>query len=340
MYSTKTDSMTIPVQVHMWHKKTEVETLLDSGATHNFIDERTVKALSMGTHDLPQPHTVTNVDGSENRAGTIRQYANLWVKKGTQTIKLCFFIANIGHDRIILGHPWFKAFNPTIDWTTNTLLGENVHIETASYHRRKAPAENNGTTVSPPPSLLTPIPPQIPEEYRHHAQVFSKEASQRFPPARQEDHVITLKPDTPPTFDCKVYAQTLAEEEATKRFIDEHLKKGYIVESNSQYASPFFFRKKKDNTLRPIMDYRVLNSWTVRDTYPLPLINTIIEKLQGKKLFTKFDIRWGYENIRIREEDQHKAAFKTPLGLFQPCVMFFGLTNSPATFSRTMARMF
>jgi hypothetical protein len=88
------------------------------------------------------------------------------------------------------------------------------------------------------------------------------------------------------------------------------------------------------------MDYRVLNSWTVHDTYPLPLINTIIEKLQGKKLFTKFDIRWGYENIRIREEDQHKAAFKTPLGLFQPCVMFFGLTNSPTTFSRTMAWMF
>jgi hypothetical protein len=291
--------MTILVQVHMWHKKTEVETLLDSGATHNFIDERTVKALSMGTRDLLQPRTVTNVDGSENRAGTIRQYANLWVKKGTQTVKLCFFITNIGHDRIILGHPWFKAFNPTIDWTTNTLLRENVHIETASYHRRKAPAENNGTTVSPPPSLLTPVPPQIPEEYRHHAQVFSEEASQRFPPAQQEDHVITLKPDAPLTFDCKVYAQTLAEEEATKRFIDEHLKKGYIVESNSQYASPFFFRKKKDNTLRPIMDYRVLNSWTVRDMYPLPLINTIIEKLQGKKLFTKFDIRWGYENICI-----------------------------------------
>jgi hypothetical protein len=95
------------------------------------------------------------------------------------------------------------------------------------------------------------------------------------------------------------------------------------------YASPFFFRKKKDNTLRPIMDYRVLNSWTIHDTYPLPLINTIIEKLQGKTLFTKFDIRWGYENIRIRKEDQHKAAFKTPLGLFQPCVMFFSLTNSP-----------
>ena len=88
------------------------------------------------------------------------------------------------------------------------------------------------------------------------------------------------------------------------------------------------------------MDYRVLNSWTVRDEYPLPLISTILDHLQGKELFTKFDIRWGYENIRIKESDRWKAAFKTPLGLFQPKVMFFGLTNSPATFCRTMARMF
>src|ERR1700761_1965086 len=78
----------------------------------------------------------------------------------------------------------------------------------------------------------------------------------------------------------------------------------------------------------------------MQDTYPLPLINTILEHLQGKELFTKFDIRWGYENICIKKEDQWKAAFKTPLGLFQPKVMFFGLTNSPATFCRTMARMF
>jgi hypothetical protein len=72
------------------------------------------------------------------------------------------------------------------------------------------------------------------------------------------------------------------------------------------------------------MDYRILNSWTIRDVYPLPLISTILDHLQGKSIFTKFDIRWGYENIRIREEDQWKAAFKTPFGLYQPKVMFFG----------------
>ena len=125
-----------------------------------------------------------------------------------------------------------------------------------------------------------------------------------------------------------------------KKFIDEHVKKGYIMESNSPYASPFFFQAKKMGKLRSIMDYRVLNSLTVRDTYPLPLINTILDQLQGKSLFTKFDIRWGYNNIRIKEEVQWKAAFKTPFGLYQPQVIFFGLTNSPTTFCPAMARMF
>ena len=88
------------------------------------------------------------------------------------------------------------------------------------------------------------------------------------------------------------------------------------------------------------MDYKALNSWTIRDTYPLPLISDIIDHLQGKSHFTKFDIRWGYNNICIKEEDRWKAAFKTPFGLYQPKVMYFGLTNSPPTFCCAMAYIF
>ena len=87
------------------------------------------------------------------------------------------------------------------------------------------------------------------------------------------------------------------------------------------------------------MDYRILNKWTVCDNYPLPLITNIIEHLQGKTLFSKFDIRWGYNNIRIKKEDRWKAAFKTLFGLYKPTVMYFGLTNSPATFCRAMQKM-
>ena len=101
-------------------------------------------------------------------------------------------------------------------------------------------------------------------------------------------------------------------------------------------ASPFFFVKKKDGTLRPVQDYRKLNKMTVKNLYPLPLIQELIDKLKNAQVFSKMDIRWGYNNIRIKEGDEWKAAFRTNRGLFEPTVMFFGLTNSPATFQSFM----
>ncbi|KAI5115195.1 hypothetical protein M0805_006798 [Coniferiporia weirii] len=101
-------------------------------------------------------------------------------------------------------------------------------------------------------------------------------------------------------------------------------------------ASPFFFVGKKDNELRACQDYRALNEGTIKNAYPLPLISELMDKLKGAKYFTKLDLRSGYNNIRIKDGDQWKAAFKTPRGLFEPTVMFFGLCNSPATFQAFM----
>ena len=75
---------------------------------------------------------------------------------------------------------------------------------------------------------------------------------------------------------------------------------------------------------------------TIKNRYPLPLIQELIDKLKSSKVFSKMDIRWGYNNIRIKEGDEWKAAFRTNKGLFEPTVMFFGLTNSPATFQAFM----
>ena len=104
---------------------------------------------------------------------------------------------------------------------------------------------------------------------------------------------------------------TREEDAALDKFIDEQLLKGYIEPSKSPYASPFFFVKKKDGKLRPVQDYRTINSYTVRNQYPLPLISDLICDLGGAQLYTKFDVRQGYNNIRIKEADAHKAAFKT-----------------------------
>jgi hypothetical protein len=83
-----------------------------------------------------------------------------------------------------------------------------------------------------------------------------------------------------------------------------------------------------------------LNSWTVKNAYPIPLISAIIDKLKTARIFTKFDVRKGYNNVRIKDGDQWKAAFKTNRGLFEPMVMFFGLCNSPATFQAMMNNLF
>jgi Reverse transcriptase (RNA-dependent DNA polymerase) len=170
--------------------------------------------------------------------------------------------------------------------------------------------------------------------------VFSEEGAKRFPPARPEDHAIKLVPDALGTINCKTYPLTNAEIQVTKEFIKENVGLGYIEKTDSPWSSPWFFIKKKDGSLRPVQDYREVNKWTVRDVYPIPRIEQILEALHGKELFTALDIQWGYNNIRIKEEDQWKAAFKTPEGLFKPRVMFFGLTNSPMTFQRTMDRVF
>ena len=123
-------------------------------------------------------------------------------------------------------------------------------------------------------------------------------------------------------------------------FLDDQLSKGYIWPSNSQQASPVFFVPKKDGKKRMVQDYRYLNEWTIKNNYPLPLILQLVDKLKGCKLFTKMDLRWGYNNVRIREGDEWKAAFTMHKGSFEPLVMYFGLCNSPATFQKMMNEIF
>jgi Reverse transcriptase (RNA-dependent DNA polymerase) len=120
----------------------------------------------------------------------------------------------------------------------------------------------------------------------------------------------------------------------------ENLKKGYIQPSQLLIASPFFFVSEKDGKLQPCQDYRYLNNWTIKNSYPLPLILEIMDKLKGAKYFTKLDVRWGYNNIRIRKGDKWKVAFKMKKGLFEPTVMFFRMCNSPATFQAMMDNIF
>jgi RNase H-like domain found in reverse transcriptase/Reverse transcriptase (RNA-dependent DNA polymerase) len=192
--------------------------------------------------------------------------------------------------------------------------------------------------VADPKDML--INSKIPAPYQMYSRVFSEEASHEFPLSRPWDHAIELKPGAPAALPGKLIPLSQAELVELRSFIKEHTARGTIRPSKSPYKSQFFYIKKKDGKLRPVQDYRPINKWTICNAYPLPLIPELIDRLSRCSLYTKFDIRWGYNNVRIKEGNEWKAAFITNKGLFEPTVMFFGLTNSLATFQTMMNSIF
>jgi len=175
----------------------------------------------------------------------------------------------------------------------------------------------------------------VPEKFHRWIKVFGKKQSERMPTRKLWDHAIDVKKGFVPR-KGKVYPLSREEREEVREFVKEQLRKGYIRPSKSPQTAPVFFVGKKDEKKRMVQDYHYLNEWTVKNNYPLPLISDVLESIGTKKVFTKMDLRWGYNNVRIKEGDEWKAAFTTPEGSFEPTVMFFGLTNSPAMFQAMM----
>jgi len=134
----------------------------------------------------------------------------------------------------------------------------------------------------------------------------------------------------------KVYLLSREERREVHKFIKEQLRKGYIQPSKSLQMAPVFFVGKKDGKKRMVQDHRYLNEWTVKNNYPLSLISDIVENIGTKRVFTKMDLWWGYNNMRIKERDKWKVVFTTPEGSFEPTVIFFSLMNSPAMFQTMM----
>jgi hypothetical protein len=159
------------------------------------------------------------------------------------------------------------------------------------------------------------------------------------PPEREVFHTINLeeghRPPNRPAY--RLAPSELAECEKT---VDELLKLGLIRPSCSPFASPVLFVRKKDGSLRMVIDYRPLNKITISDRYPLPRIDDLLDRLKGAKVFSSLDLLSGYHQVRLRKEDVPKTAFRTPFGLYEFLVLPFGLTNAPATFQRLMNEVF
>ncbi len=304
-----------------------------------------MKKLKLKRNHLIKPRKVKNVDRTLNKAGAVTHTTTFRVNyQGKETCHK-FLIANIREDDIILGYLFFKGANPNIDWTNGTMKGtvelkgmtkDSSWIKTLLGKTMVAQQLAEAATEKKKRSWSE----LVPEQHHDLEKVFSEATSEWFPNWRRYDHAIDLVPEAPTSIDCWVYPLSPKEKEEQKEFLATNLQLNRIHWSNSPYASGFFLICKKDGKFRPVQDYRWLNKWTIPNKYPLLLITELIHNLAGKQLFFKFDVRWGYNNVCIKEGDKWKATFKTSEGLFEPTVMFFGLTNSPATFQSMMDDIF
>ncbi|MBM1124155.1 RNA-directed DNA polymerase, partial [Klebsiella pneumoniae] len=158
------------------------------------------------------------------------------------------------------------------------------------------------------------------------------------PPYREVDLAIELMPGTSPIY-MAPYRLAPSELKELKDQLKDLLSKGFIRRSTSPWSAPALFVAKKDGSMRMCIDYRKLNRVTVKNKYPLPRIDDLFDQLKGSSFFSKIDLRSGYHQLRVREQDIPRTAFGTPEGHYEFLVMPFGLTNAPAVFMDLMHRV-
>jgi hypothetical protein len=188
----------------------------------------------------------------------------------------------------------------------------------------------------------------VPTHYHEFGVVFSQKASECMPTRKPYDHAIEIIPGNNLPKPAKLYPMLPHQKSLLDEWIIDELAKGYIRTSKSPTAALVFFVEKPNAPYKPdkngimhpqlhlVQDYRKLNSVTKKNKFPIPCISDLIDNLSQASIFTSLDLRWGFNNVRIREGDKEKAVFITHKGLFEPTVMYFGFCNAPSTFQAMM----
>jgi hypothetical protein len=352
--------------------------LIDSGASGNFVSSSFVdrhqqhlpQKQSMGAE------TITLADGSQQPTQGMVPSVLLTIASYSNRVDLTS-LPLAGYD-VILGMPWLEEHNPHIHWQQKRVEfhfgGRHHQLESESglyllttpefklaLRRNQvetvfvgaealeqapiiaaatASESSRGMATSEEESKygddFLPMRQKILAEYHD---VFPDDLPSALPPQRSVDHRIELKPGSSPT-SLPLRRMSPPELDELRSQLDQLSESGFIQPSKSPFGAPILFVKKKDGTMRMCIDYRALNGITIKNSYPLPRIDELFDRLQGATIFSKIDLRSGYHQIRIAEDDIPKTAFRTRYGHFEFRVLPFGLTNAPATFMHLMHQIF
>lgn len=305
--------------------------LFDLGADYSFVATNFLPLL----HDKPTPMYVHfNVE-----------MANGELVKLNEVVRACTLVLNdhpfvidlvpfdMGSFDVIVGMDWMSRVDASIlcsDKVVRIPLSNGVVLEVQGEQsemneRHLMSAKNKEVRIEDVP-VVRDFQDAFPDDLPGLS------------PSRQLDFRIDLVPDAAPVSKAP-YRLAPTEMQELANQLKELQDKGFIRPSHSPWGAPILFVKKKDGSFRMCIDYRELNKLTVKNRYPLPRIDDLFDQLQGAKYFSKIDLRSGYHQLRVHEDDIPKTAFRTRYGHFEFTVMPFGLTNAPAVFMDLMNRV-
>ncbi|KAL0539963.1 hypothetical protein IC582_024185 [Cucumis melo] len=326
--------------------------LFDSGSSHSFISSAFVSHARLEVEPL---HHVLSVSTPSGECMLSKEKVKACqIEISGQVIEVTLIVLDMLDFDVILGMDWLAANHASIDCSRKEVTfnppsmasfkfkgGGSKSLPQVISAIRASKLLSQGTwgiLASVVDTREADVSLSSEPVVRDYPDVFPEELP-GLPPHREVEFAIELEPGTVPISRAP-YRMAPAELKELKVQLQELLDKGFIRPSVSPWGAPVLFVKKKDGSMRLCIDYRELNKVTVKNRYPLPRIDDLFDQLQGATVFSKIDLRSGYHQLRIKDEDVPKTAFRSRYGHYEFIVMSFGLTNAPAVFMDLMNRVF
>eukprot|EP00253_Pinus_taeda_P005217 PITA_05217 len=308
-----------------------ISVLIDPGATLSYISPKIVEQCKLQPEKFRNPWLVQLATGTKRRV--MEKVKSCPIVVAGQPVVVDLNILPLGSYDVLIGMDWLEKHWALVNCKTKVIrYKDDAGIE-QEMQRIKRPVQVGYAETKNKENLLEHLP-----VIKEFADVFPEEIP-GLPPKRDIDFTIDLILGAAPVSRTP-YRMSVLELTELKMQLQELLDKNYIRPSVSPWGAPVLFVRKKDGTLRMCIDYRQLNKLTIKNKYPLPQIDELFDQVKGATVFSKIDLRSGYHQIRIKEEDIAKTAFRTRYGHYEFVVLPFGLTNAPATFMCLMNSVF